>query len=120
MLREKVRIEIYEGNPFTGCCGPGVISANSDEMMKMLVERNKIVKALEKEFKNQIDVERVIVSSRRPYSTYPSHVYKLLMARTRMPFVLINGELASEGEFFSYSAFKKLIVDHINRPIIMD
>ena len=36
MLREKVRIEIYEGNPFTGCCGPGVFSENSSELMKML------------------------------------------------------------------------------------
>ena len=120
MLREKVRIEIYEGNIFTGCCGPGAFSANSNELMKMLVERNKIVKALENEFENQIAVERVIVSSRRSYNTYPSHVYELLMAQTRMPFVLINGELALEGEFFSYSDFKKLIVDHLNRPVIMD
>ena len=120
MIKDTVRVEIYEGDPFTGCCGPGRVSAKANELMKMLVERNVIVKALKEEFKNQIDVERVIVSSRRPYNTYPSHIYKLLMTRTRVPFILIDGELASEGAFLSYNDFKKLIIDHINRHNIMD
>jgi hypothetical protein len=112
MLKNKVIVEIYEGDPFTGCCGPGLVSSRANETMNLLIKRNEIVKALKKEFKDQIEVERVIVSSRRPYSTYPMHVQKLLSAGTRVPFILVGGQLISAGVFPSFEEFKQLVKEH--------
>lgn len=117
MSKDKVRVEIYEGDPFTGCCGPGRASPSTIEKMReTLRERNETVKALKEEFKEQIEIEREIVSSRRPYDTYPPHICKLLKARTRVPFILINGQLASEGAFLSFEDFRQNIKDHIKSP----
>jgi hypothetical protein len=110
----KVRVEIYEGDPFTGCCGPGMASKKEADMLrKMLIERNKIIKTLKEEFKEEIEIERDIISDRRRYDTYPQHVHKLLKAGVQVPFILINGNLALEGIFPSLEGFRELIKEHI-------
>ena len=110
MSRDKVRVEIYEGDPITGCCGPGIASRHAIERLrKMLMERNKIVKTLREEFKEQLVIEREIVSSRRRYDTYSPHIYKLLRAGTQVPFIVINGQLALEGAFPPLEDFRALI-----------
>jgi len=115
MSKDKVKVEIYEGDPFTGCCGPGIASmAAIERTRKMLMERNETVKALKEEFKEQIEIERDVVSARRRYDTYPPHIYKLLLARTRVPFILMNGQLVSEGAFPSLEDFKRLIKEHVS------
>lgn len=114
MAMEKIKVEIYEGDPFTGCCGPGLLSADAAERLrKMIMERNAIVKALKEEFKEQIELERDIVSNRRRHDTYPLHISKLLVAGVRVPFIVINGQLASEGVFPSLEDFRKLIIGYI-------
>lgn len=114
MVADKARVEIYEGDPFTGCCGPGMASTSAIERLrKMLTKRNETVKTLREEFKEQVEIEREIVSSRRRYDTYPPHVCKVLLARTRVPFILINGQLVSEGTFPSIEDFRSLISEHI-------
>jgi len=116
MLKDKVRVEIYEGDPFTGCCGPGIVSPSAiEKIQNMLMERNETVKALKEEFKERIEIDRDIVSSRRPHDTYPVHICKLLIARTRVPFILINGQLVSEGTFLSLEDFRQVIKEHITR-----
>jgi len=118
MSKDKVRVEIYEGDPFTGCCGPGIASKNSIEgLRKMLIERNKTVKAIREEFKEKIEIERQIVSSRKRYDMYPPHVSKLLLSRTPVPFILINGLLVSEGTFPSLEDFRQLIRRHLKNPL---
>lgn len=110
MSNGKVLIEIYEEDPFTGCCGPGIASPGAlERTRRMLDERNKIVKALKEEFKEIVEIDRKIIGSRRPYSTYPPHIYKLLMARTRVPFVLIDGKLTFEGKFPSREELEEAI-----------
>ncbi len=114
MSKGKTKVEIYEGDPFSGCCGPSMASPSSAENLRaMLVERNKTVKALKEEFKEQIEVEREIVSSRKKFDAYPQHILKLLRAETKMPFIVINGQLVSEGVFPSYEDFRQLVVEHI-------
>lgn len=81
----------------------------------MLMERNSTVKALKEEFKEQIDIERDIVGNRRRYGTYPPHVSKLLLAGVRVPFIVINCQLALEGVFPSLEDFRELISEHVNR-----
>jgi len=114
MSREKIKVEIYEGDPFTGCCGPGIASPSAiEKLRKMLTERNETVKTLREEFREEVEIERDIVSDRRRYDMYPPHVCKLLSARTRVPFILINGHLVSEGAFPSLEDFRQLIKEHI-------
>ncbi len=114
MSKDKVKVEIYEGDPFTGCCGPGRASMVAIERTrKMLMERNETVKTLREEFKEQIEIERDIVSSRTRYDMYPPHVCKLLMAGTRVPFVVINGQLVLEGKFPSLADFRRLMNEHV-------
>ena len=114
MSKGKIRVEIYEGDPFSGCCGPVMASPSSAEnLRKILIERNEIIKALKEEFKEQIEVDREIVGNRRQYDGYPQHVLKLLRADTKMPFILINGQLVSEGIFPPYDDFKQLVLRYI-------
>jgi len=117
MSKNKVKVEIYEGDPFTGCCGPGIASREAVERLrKMLMERNETVKTLREEFKEEVEIEREVVSSRRRYDMYPPHVCKLLMAGIRVPFIVINGQLVSEGAFPSLNDFRHLIKEHIKNP----
>jgi len=110
----KVRVEIYEGDPFKGCCGPGIASRDAIERLrKMLMERNETVKTLREEFKEEVEIEREIVSSRKRYDMYPPHVCKLLLAGAQVPFIVINGQLVLQGEFPSLKNFRQLISEHI-------
>ncbi|MBS7631304.1 hypothetical protein KEJ47_07000 [Candidatus Bathyarchaeota archaeon] len=110
MSNEKLLVEIYEEDPFTGCCGPGITSPSAlEQTRRMLDNRNKTVKALKEEFEGIANIDRKIIGSRRPYSTYPPPIYKLLMARTRVPFVLIDGKLVFEGKFPSRGEFEEAI-----------
>ncbi len=113
-LRGRVKVEIYEGDPFVGCCGPGIASKEDvNNLRKMLIERNYIVRTLKEEFKDKIEIERDIISSRRRIETYPRHIYKLLAAGVRVPFVVIEGRLVLEGEFPSLEGFRRLINEHV-------
>jgi len=117
MSKNKIKVEIYEGDPFTGCCGPGIASVSAVERLrKMLMERNETVRALREEFKEQIEIERQIISGRRKYDMYPPHVCKHLMVGTRVPFVLINGQVVSEGAFPSLDEFRLLIRKYLDSP----
>jgi hypothetical protein len=113
-VQKKVKVEIYEEDPFTGCCGPGIASKDSIERTrKMLTERNEAVKRLREEFKEQIEIESEIATSRRRYDTYPPHAQKFLSARTQVPFILLDGQLVSEGAFPTLEELRRIIEEHI-------
>lgn len=115
--KKLVRVEIYEGDPFTGCCGPGRAStAAVDRTRRMLMERNETVKTLREEFKEQVEIEREIISTRRKIDSYPPHVWKRLAGRTKVPFILINGQLVLEGRFPSLEDFRQLVEEHVKNP----
>lgn len=116
MNTDKVRVEIYEGDPFTGCCGPGSDSEGSVENLRtMLIERSNVITKLEKEFGDKVEIERDVISIRRGLGTYPDHVRKVLLERgmETLPCVFIDGKVVSVGKFPSYHEFRSLIKNYV-------
>jgi hypothetical protein len=115
MLNHKIRIEVFEGDPFSSaCCGPGPAASSPEAIEKtrqMLAERSQIVARLRKEFEDTIQVEREIVSPRR--WDYPEHVRRLMFDNERLPYIFINSEAVATGSFPSYEEFANLIKPHL-------
>lgn len=115
MKEGKVRIEIYEGDPFAGaCCGPGprVTSvAAVEKLRKMLEERSEIVKKVLEEYEDRVTIRRNTISQKR--LDYPDYVLKLMSDDKPTPYVFINGELAMVGKFPSYEDFAALLKSHL-------
>ena len=110
-MKKMIRIEIYEGDPFGGaCCGPGpiVTSVNAVERLrKMLEERNQTVKKLAEEYKDKVTIKREIISQKR--WDYPAHVIRMLRESKPKPYIFINEEPVSIGEFPPYEEFTALL-----------
>jgi len=111
MEKSKIRIEIYEGDPFGGtCCGPGprVTSPVAVERLrKMLEERSGIVKKLSEEYKGRATIKRDTINEKR--SDYPEYVMKLMLDSKPVPYVFINEEPVIVGKFPSYEEFVTLL-----------
>lgn len=115
MEKNKIRLEIFEGDPFgSTCCGPGPY-LNSleavEKLRKMLTERNQIVEKLSKEFKDRVQVDREIISQKR--WDYPEYVRKLMSDGKPLPFIFINGEAVVIGRFPVYEEFVALLKPHL-------
>ncbi len=115
MRMNKVRVEIYEGDPFSGgCCGPGVGSVEAaTKLRKMLTERDDTATRLRTEFKGSIEITREVVGARKSLDNYPVHAREFISANASLPFVLVNEKLAVKGRFPSYEEFKRLIIEHL-------
>ena len=114
MEANKVKLEIFEGDPFeSACCGPGPLSSPGAQkkLRQMLVERNQIAEKLIKEFNDEVQVEREIISQKR--SDYPEYVRKLMFYRKPLPYIFINGEEAATGKFPTYEEFVTLLKPHL-------
>jgi hypothetical protein len=111
MEKDKIRIEIYEGDPFGGtCCGPGprVTSfAAVEKLRKMLEERSEIVKKLSEKYKDCVTVKRDTISQKR--WDYPEYVMRLMSDDKPVPYVFINEEPVVIGKFPSYEEFAALL-----------
>ncbi len=111
MEKSKIRIEIYEGDPFgSACCGPGTRATSPaaiEKLRKMLTERNQIVRRLSEEYKDDITVNREIVSQKR--WDYPEHARKLMFEGKPLPYIFINEEPVVIGKFPSYEEFTALL-----------
>jgi len=111
MEKDKIRIEIYEGDPFGGaCCGPGprVTSLDAvEKLRKMLEERSEIVKKISEKYKDRVTVKRDTINQKR--SDYPEYVVRLMSDDKPVPYVFINEELVVIGEFPSYEEFAALL-----------
>jgi hypothetical protein len=109
--KNKIKIEIYEGDPFGGaCCGPGprVTSiAAVEKLRKMLEERNEIVKRVSEEYKDSVTIKRDTINQKR--WDYPEYVIKLMSENKPVPYVFINRELVIAGKFPSYEEFTALL-----------
>lgn len=109
--KDKIRIEIYEGDPFEGaCCGPGprVTSLAAVEgLRKMLEERSEIVKKISEKYRDCVSVKRDTISQKR--RDYPEYVVRLMSDDKPVPYVFINEELVVIGEFPSYEKFVALL-----------
>ena len=111
MERNKVMMEIYEGDPFgSTCCGPGprlTSSAAVEALRKMLEERSEIVKKLSEEYKDSVTIKRDTINQKR--CDYPEHVMKLMLDSKPTPYVFIDGEPVIAGKFPSYEEFTTLL-----------
>jgi len=109
--RKKVKLEIYEGDPFgSGCCGPGPRISSleaAQKLRQMLTERNRIMEKLSAEFKDTVEIERDVMSQKR--LDYPEYVRKLNQEGKPLPYIFINGEAVVVGRFPSYEEFVTLL-----------
>ncbi len=117
MEKSKVKLEIFEGDPFgSACCGPGprITSVEAAEKLRqMLMERGKIVERLSEELKDKVQVEREIISSKR--WDYPEYVRKLMSDNKPLPYIFINGEPVAIGRFPSYEEFVTLLKPRLEK-----
>ena len=116
MEKSKVRLEIYEGDPFgSTCCGPGpriTSPETAEKFRQMLTERNQTVEKLSREFRDVVQVEREIISQKR--WDYPEYVRKLESEGKPLPYVFVNGEPVAIGKFPTYEEFMALLKPHLN------
>lgn len=117
MEKSKIRLEIFEGDPFgSACCGPGprVSSVEAAEKLRqMLLERNQAVERLTKEFKDTVEVHRDTISAKR--WDYPEYALKLLSESKPLPYVFINGEATVVGRFPAYEEFVTLLRSRLSK-----
>ena len=115
MEKSKIRIEIYEDDPFgSTCCAPGprVTSlAAVEKLRKMLEERSQITKKLSEEYKGNVTIKRDTISQKR--SDYPEDVMKLMLDSKPAPYIFIDGEPVIVGKFPSYEEFTTLLKAHL-------
>jgi hypothetical protein len=114
MEANKVKLEIFEGDPFgSACCGPGSLSSPDAQkkLRQMLVERNQIAEKLSKEFRATVQVKREIISQKR--FDYPEYVRKLVFDGKPLPYIFINGEAVATGKFPTYEEFVTLLKPHL-------
>jgi tRNA G37 N-methylase TrmD len=111
MEKSKIRLEIYEGDPFgSTCCGPGpqITSLEAAEKLRqMLIERNRTVEKLSMEFRDAVKIEREVISQKR--HDYPDYVRNMMFEDKPLPYIFINGETAVIGRFPSYEEFVTLL-----------
>ena len=93
MEKVKVRLEIYEDDPFgSTCCGPGprVTSLEAvEKLRRMLEERSETVGKLSEEYKDSVTIERDTINQKR--LDYPEYVMKLMIDSKPTPYVFIDG-----------------------------
>jgi len=111
MEKIKVKLEIYEDDPFgSTCCGPGpqVTSlAAAEKLRRMLEERSEIVKKLSEEYKDDVTIRRDTINQKR--WDYPEYAMKLVLDSKPAPYVFIDGEPVIVGKFPSYEEFTTLL-----------
>lgn len=111
----RIMVEIYESDPFSGsCCGPSVTSLGvAMKLREMLIERDEIVNKLRAEFRENIEIRREIVSSRKSLDYYPPHARKFISENASLPFVLVNEKMIVKGKFPTFEEFRQLISEHL-------
>jgi hypothetical protein len=111
MEKVKVRLEIFEDDPFgSTCCGPGprVTSLEAvEKLRRMLEERSEIMNRLSEEYKDSVTIKRDTINQKR--WEYPEYVMKLMLDSKPTPYVFIDGKPVIVGKFPSYEEFTTLL-----------
>lgn len=118
MEKSKIRVEIFEGDPFgSACCGPPRIDSPEavEKLRQTLTERYQTVEKLSKEFKDAIQIERDIISQKR--WDYPEYVRQLMSDNKPLPYTFINGEAVAIGKFPTYDEFVTLLKPHLEKAL---
>jgi len=120
MEKGRIKVEIFEGDPFgSACCGPGTRISSPEAMerlRRMLTERSQTVEKLSKEFKDVIEVEREIISPKR--WDYPEYVRRLTFDGKPLPYIFINGQAVAVGKFPTYEEFVTLLKPHLENVLV--
>lgn len=105
----KLKLEIYQGDPFgCACCGPGATSPDAlGKLRKMLTERSQVLKKIQKTFENEIDFKIEIISPKR--WNYPGHVRRLMAENQPFPYIFIDDSAVIIGRFPSYTELETII-----------
>jgi hypothetical protein len=115
MKKVKIKLEIYEDDPFgSTCCGPGprVTSlAAVEKLRRRLEERSEIVKKLSEEYKDSVAISRDFISQKR--GDYPEYVMKLVLDSKPTPYIFVDGEPVIVGKFLSYEEFTTMLKAHL-------
>jgi len=115
MEKVKIRLEIYEDDPFgSTCCGPGprvTSPAAVEKLRRMLEERSEIVKKLSEEYKDNVTIKRDTINQKR--SDYPEYVMKLMLDSKPVPYIFIDEEPVIVGKFPSHEEFATLLKAHL-------
>jgi hypothetical protein len=111
----KIRLEIYEDDPFgSTCCGPGprITSLEAaQKLRRMLGERSEIVKKLSEDYRDSVTVKRDTINQKR--SDYPEYVMKLMLDSKPTPYIFVDGEPVIVGKFPSHVEFTTLLKTHL-------
>jgi len=111
MEKVKVKLEIYEDDPFgSTCCGPGprVTSLGAvEKLRRTLEERSEIVKKLSEDYKDSVTIKRDTINQKR--WDYPEYVMKLMLNSKPLPYIFIDEEPVMVGKFPSYEEFITLL-----------
>ena len=116
-LKGQIKVEIWEGDPFGNvCCKPNIeVSGDNpaEQIRNMLISRSNIIKMLEKELGNFIDIERNIVKLNR--FDLPEHVRQAIIEEgyDSLPFIFINDKKILSGKFPSYDEFRSLLKPYL-------
>jgi len=115
MEKAKIKLEIYEDDPFgSTCCGPGprITSLEAvEKLRRMLEERSEIVKKLSEEYKDSVTIKRDTINQKR--GDYPKYVMKLMIDSKPTPYTFIDGEPVVVGKFPSYEEFTRLLKTYL-------
>ena len=111
MEKVKIRLEIYEDDPFgSTCCGPGprVTSlAAVEKLRRMLEERSEIAEKLSEEYKDSVTIGRDFINQKR--LDYSAYVMKLVLDSKPTPYIFVDGKPVIVGKFLSYEEFTTLL-----------
>ena len=111
MEKDKVKLEIYEDDPFgSTCCGPGPRVASleaAEKLRRKLEKRSETVKKLSEEYKDSVTVSRDFINQKR--SDYPEYVMKLMLDSKPTPYIFVDEEPVIVGKFPSYEEFTTLL-----------
>jgi hypothetical protein len=115
MEKAKLKLEIYEDDPFgSTCCGPGpriTSPAAVEKLRKRLEERSEITRKLSEENKDSVTIKRDTINQKR--SDYPEYVTRLMLDSKPTPYVFIDGKPVVVGKFPSYEEFTVLLKTHL-------
>ncbi|GAG64037.1 unnamed protein product [marine sediment metagenome] len=116
-IRRKIKVEIWEGDPFgTVCCKPniGAHKNNSAKQIRnMLIDRRNTIKMLEKELGNFIEIERNTVKLDK--FDLPEYFKQAIIEEgyDSLPFIFINDKKIISGKFPSYDEFRSLLKPYL-------
>lgn len=116
-FKEKIKVEIWEGDPFGNvCCKPNIgvgSDYSAEEIRNMLIDRSNTIKMLTKELGNFIDIERNIVKLNR--FDLPEYVRQTIIDEgyDSLPFIFIKGKKVLTGKFPSYDEFRSLLKPYL-------